>query len=239
MEELVPIIITAKGNRAVDGRLLHEALEVKTNFIDWMKRMIEYGFEQNIDYLKSDCPVNQYNTKHEYILKLDMAKEISMLQRTEKGRQIRKYFIAKELEAIELRTANPPVLPQTYLEALKQLTARVESNQKLLEENAILAPKAQAADVLLLSQDTIKLGEFGKMIGIGQNTLFKKMREDKYLIPTGSQQNLPYQRFINQGLFVVKEVPRETVKGTLLFSQTQITPKGQVYFSNIYSKQLS
>lgn len=233
MEELVPIIITAKGNQAVSARMLYQYLEVKTDFTDWIKRMIEYGFEENLDYLKKEETVSKGVTKHDYVLKLSMAKEISMIQRSDRGKQARKYFIACEEKLREIVT---PVLPQNYLEALKALTLEVESKERLLAENAILLPKAQAADVLLLSENTISIGELAKTISFGEIKLFKQMREDKFLIPDGQYKNHPYQRFVNQGLLILKEVPKQTKSGTYLFFQTQVTPKGQVYFSNLYSK---
>lgn len=86
------------GKQAVSVRDLHRFLEVKTDPILWAKRMFEYGFVQNEDYtvIKSENPVNQQITSSDYVLTLDTAKEISMLQRTDKGKQARRYFIEIE-----------------------------------------------------------------------------------------------------------------------------------------------
>lgn len=99
--KLIPIIVNENNEQLVSGRELHEFLEVKDNYTDWFKRMIKYGFEESIDFIsfseKSDKPFGG-RPQINHFLKLDMAKEISMIQRTEKGKQARQYFIQVEKE---------------------------------------------------------------------------------------------------------------------------------------------
>lgn len=97
MNELIKITINEEGQQLVSARELHEFLEVKTRFNDWIVRMCEYGFKENIDYsiLSNDNPNGGLPIK-EYAITIDMAKEISMIQRTDKGKQARQYFIACE-----------------------------------------------------------------------------------------------------------------------------------------------
>jgi len=88
-------IIKIYQGRLINARELHEFLEVKTEFRHWIKRMLEYGFEENRDYVQRSTKKDRQTLK-EYFITLNMAKEVSMLQRSEKGKQARKYFIACE-----------------------------------------------------------------------------------------------------------------------------------------------
>lgn len=98
-EELIKV---NKENNTVSARELHEFLEVGTRFDTWFGRMISYGFEENSDFRlvaqkrATNNPKNPITTYIDYEITIDMAKEISMLQRTEKGKQARQYFIQCE-----------------------------------------------------------------------------------------------------------------------------------------------
>lgn len=96
------------GTVAVSGRELHKGLEIETPYKQWMNRMIAYGFEENDDYILvtqkslTNNPRNPYTNQTDHIMTLDMAKEISMIQRSEIGREIRGYFIRVEKQQTEL-----------------------------------------------------------------------------------------------------------------------------------------
>lgn len=86
MEELIKVTKDGNGNSVVSGRELHDFLEVTERYSSWFVRMTKYGFEENVDYV--GCKVFNTLAKQElqdHALTLDMAKEISMIQRTEKG----------------------------------------------------------------------------------------------------------------------------------------------------------
>ena len=95
MQELIKIA-EYNGKNVVSARNIYNFLDIKTDFTDWCKRMFEYGFEENSDYVillkYEDKPISKSNPI-DYALTIDTAKEISMLQRTEKGKTARKYFI--------------------------------------------------------------------------------------------------------------------------------------------------
>lgn len=99
MNQLIETTTNEQGEIIVSGRELHEFLEVKTPYTQWIERMIEYGFVENIDFIglsqKSEKPQGGRPTQ-DHALKIDMAKEISMIQRNEKGKQARQYFIEVE-----------------------------------------------------------------------------------------------------------------------------------------------
>lgn len=140
MEELIKIT-EENGKRAVSARELHHFLRSRQDFSTWIKRRIEkYGFVENIDFQAFhkfvECQNGMGGTNRiEYALSLDMAKELSMIENNERGRQIRKYFIACEKALVE-KNKNMP--PQNYLEALKALIASEEEKIKLQEQNQVL-----------------------------------------------------------------------------------------------------
>lgn len=86
----------------VSARELHEGLEIKTAFKDWFPRMAAYGFEENQDFIlvaqkrATNNPKNPTTTCNDYQISIDMAKQICMIQRTDKGKQYRQYFIDLE-----------------------------------------------------------------------------------------------------------------------------------------------
>jgi anti-repressor protein len=111
---LIKVEQNAQGDKVVSARELHEFLEIKSKFADWMQRRIEeYGFVENHDFtviLKNENNLNGGNKFKEYAISLDMAKELAMVERNEKGREARQYFIAceKELRAVKkVKNSNP------------------------------------------------------------------------------------------------------------------------------------
>ena len=97
MKELIKITKNEEGQQLVSARELHEFLEVKTRFNDWIKNRIEkYGFKENIDYTKILVQCIRGQNEYDFALVLDMAKELSMVENNDKGRQARKYFIKCE-----------------------------------------------------------------------------------------------------------------------------------------------
>ena len=121
MNELIKVKVNKNNEQVVSGRDLHEFLEINTPYVKWFNRMLEYGFEENIDYLVTDIFVHNSKggrqTQIDHILKMDMAKEICMIQRTEKGRKARRYFIEVE------KAWNDP---QKVLERANNIQKRVD-----------------------------------------------------------------------------------------------------------------
>ena len=239
MKELLKIEINEKHEPIISGRELHERLEVKTEYKKWFSRMIEYGFTENQDYLRvsQKCHTlggDQIITDH--ALKLDMAKEIAMLQRTEKGKEIRHYFIQVEKEynspekimARALHIAN---------EQLEKLTLENKEQQELLKKQK---PKVIFAEAVETSESSILIGELSKIlkqkgINIGQNKLFEQLREEGYLMKQGSSRNMPTQRSMEMKLFEIKERPLLQPNGSIKVTKTtKVTGKGQIYFINKY-----
>ena len=125
MTELLKVI-EQNGEQIVSARDLHEFLEVKSKFADWIKNRIEkYGFEENQDFVTISKNLENGGREIDYILKLDMAKELSMVEGNEKGKIARKYFIECEKKLKQIK------LPSNFKEALIELLRAEEEKEKL------------------------------------------------------------------------------------------------------------
>lgn len=100
MNELIKTITRDDGTIAVSGRELHDFLEVGKDFSSWFKDMAEYGFEVGKDFSPISVKTpNGGRPRIEYVMTLDMAKEVAMIQRTDRGKQARQYFIEIDKQA--------------------------------------------------------------------------------------------------------------------------------------------
>ncbi len=229
---LVPVQENENGEVVVSGRMLHQALEIKTRYDNWFKRMIEYGFEENIDYIATvqKWTTAQGNlTQHiDHIIKLDMAKELSMIQRSEPGKKARQYFIQVE------KAWNSPEM--IMKRALQIADKKIIDLEKKIELDK---PKTIFADALTSSDTSILVGELAKLlkqngINIGQNKLFDWLRDNGYLIKKrGELYNLPTQYSMDLGLMDIKKRIINNGDGSSRTTRTtKITGKGQQYFIN-------
>ena len=129
-------------------------------------------------------------------------------------------------------------LPQTYSEALRALADVAEQNEALKVENKEMTPKAIFADAVSTSHTSILVGDLAKLIcqngyQIGQRRLFEWLRNNGYLVKCGASRNMPLQRYVEQGLFEVKESTLQNPDGSVRITKTtKVTGKGQVYFVN-------
>ena len=224
----------------VSARELHEGLEIKTAFKDWFPRMAAYGFEENQDFIlvaqkrATNNPKNPTTTCNDYQISIDMAKQICMIQRTDKGKQYRQYFIDLE------KAWNTP--EQVMARALKIANNEIDKNKVLIADTERMKPKEIFADAVESSRTSILIGDMAKLIcqnghEIGQNRLFEWMRQNDYLIKCGGSKNMPTQKALEQKLFEVKERtvvnPDESVRIT---RTTLVTGKGQIHFINKFAK---
>ena len=234
MNELIKV--TYNNDRpAVSARELHDFLEVKTAYKDWFPRMCEYGFTEGEDFnpLKNErvqMEGNRYvsRTVDDAILTIDMAKELCMIQRNEKGKLARQYFIQ-----IEKDWNSPEKVMARALQIAKDRIMRLET--KVQEDK----PKVLFADAVSASHTSILVGELAKLLrqngaDIGQNRLFAWLRDNGYLIRRGgTDYNMPTQRAMDMGLFTIKETAITRGDGSITISKTvKVTGKGQTYFVN-------
>ena len=236
MNNLINVTLNENHEPVISARQLHETLEVKTEYKKWFKRMTEYGFIENEDFVKvtQKCltsSTGQNMTDH--IIKLDMAKEIAMIQRTDKGKEVRTYFIQVE------KDFNSPekIMARALLMADKKvhkLEAQIEADK----------PKVLFADAVSASKSSCLIGELAKIlkqngIDIGQNKLFQWLRANGYLISRrGESWNQPTQKSMQLGLFELKKTNINHADGHITVNTTtKVTGKGQQYFINKFLNQ--
>lgn len=236
--DIVPVF--DNGQVWISGRQLHMFLEVQTPYAKWFDRMTEYGFTEGADFnLDKNVQVQNEggrDVKRELIdhsMTLSMAKELAMLQRTDKGKEARQYFIRIEEEW------NTPerVMARALLFSKKLLDksrAQLTDAREQIERDR---PKVLFADSVSASHTTILIGDLAKIIqqngvDMGQNRLFQWMRANGYLVRRkGTDYNMPTQTAMNMGLFVIKETTISYADGHTTVTKTpKVTGKGQVYF---------
>ena len=134
MNELIKTTTNEQGEILVSGRELYEFLEVNSNYTTWFKRMCEYGFEEGIDFIPFSEESTGGRPSQDHAIKIDMAKEISMIQRNEKGKEARQYFISVEKKFKQQLPSDPITLAlEAALETRKQVQA-VQTDVKYLKE---------------------------------------------------------------------------------------------------------
>lgn len=244
MNELLKINYEAE-QPTVSARDLHEALEINKRFNDWFSRMAEYGFENGVDFnlLKNEKVRLEGNREvkrdiMDYQISVDMAKQICMIQRSEKGKQYRQYFIDLE------KAWNTP--EQIFARALKMADQKIEklkeTNAGLLEDVERMRPKEIFADAMKASTSSILIGDLAKLlrqngVDTGQKRLFEQLRNEGYLMKTGSSRNMPKQKYVANGFFQIKETVISNPDGSVRMTKTtKVTGKGQQYFLNKYLK---
>lgn len=231
--------VTTNGDKlTLSARELHKELNIAGRFSRWFEQMSEYGFEENVDFTSvRNCTVVNNGAMRElqdYQITLDMAKEIAMLQRNEKGKQIRKKLI--ELE----KAWNSP---EKVMARALDIAHKTIANLQI--ENEEMKPKAFFADAVKASDSSILIGDLAKLIkqngtDIGQKRLFERMRNDGFLMKKGASKNMPTQKAMEKGLFEVKERVVSNPDGsTRITRTTKVTGEGQVFFINFYCKKKS
>lgn len=170
------------GKQAVSARELHKFLEATERFSNWFERQLQFGFVEGVDYV--GC--KQFNTLAnqeltDYALTINCAKEISMLQRNEKGKQARQYFIEAENKYRELQKSGGFQVPTSFREALllaAEQQEKIEQQQKQLAEQAPSVVFRQAVEG---AKTSCLVGELAKLIAqngcnIGEKRLFAWLR---------------------------------------------------------------
>lgn len=207
--QLIPIS-EHHGRPSVNLRDLHEFLEVSKDFTNWAKQMFEYGFTEGEDYVevyaqKGENPFGGRPSRN-WAISLDMAKELSMIQRTEKGKQARQYFIEVEKRARAAVQSVPRSLP----EALRQFANEVEAHEATKAVVAVLEPKAASWDSVISSAGSWSYNDAAKVIceegqiQIGEKRLVNLLIEWGYLYRDHKRRPHVYQRGLERGWFAVK-----------------------------------
>ena len=239
MNELIKIEVK-DGQQLANGRELHKFLEIGTEYMKWFSRMINYGFVENVDFIvivkndEDDTAFGGIRKSTDHLIKLNMAKEISMLQRNEKGKEARTYFIKCE-EAwnspeMILARAN-----QIQSRMIEDYTKKIEVLENKIQEDK---PKVEFYNDVTDSEHTCDMQTVAKVLnfkGVGRNTLFEILRNENILQPD----NKPYQKFVDAGWFRLIETKyNDEMSGELrIYFKTVVFQKGIEKISNIL-KQL-
>lgn len=233
MNEIIKINLNDNHDPVVSGRQLHKALGVNSNYTTWFDRMTEYGFDEGQDFLPNLEESTGGRRAVDHVIKLDMAKEIAMIQRTERGKQVRQYFIQVE------KDFNSPekIMARALLMAdqkVHKLEAKIEADR----------PKVLFAEAVSASHTSILVGELAKLlkqngVDIGATRLFSWLRAHGYLIKrNGRDWNMPTQKSVEMGLIRIKETSITHADGHITVSKTPlVTGKGQQYFINKFLNQ--
>lgn len=237
MKELLKINYEAE-QPTVSARDLHEALEIKSKYADWFKNMSAYGFVENMDYFTFSKNLENGGRTIDHNISVDMAKQICMIQRSEKGKLYRQYFIDLE------KAWNTPeqVMARALKLADRTIDTLKEENKKLIEDNERMKPKVIFADAVRASSSSILIGDLAKLlrqngVDTGQKRLFEQLRNEGYLMKTGSSRNMPKQKYVENGFFQIKETVISNPDGSVRMTKTtKVTGKGQQHFLNKYLK---
>ena len=239
MNELIQVAQRQIGDNAiqsVNARDLHAFLEVGKQFSHWIQDRIEqYDFIENNDFVTFSQNGLKGRPTAEYAISLDMAKELAMVERNDKGKLARQYFIECERRAksnvIDITTAlaDPAKLRNVllaYTEKVMVLEAKVQEQ----------APKAKFHDAVSEAINCQSVQEVAKVLGTGPNRLFRFLREEGLLM----NNNLPYQQHLDAGYFRVIERQYNDERGeSHTYTRTLVTGKGLAYIQKRLQSQNS
>lgn len=251
MNELISVK-NENGELLVNARDLHKGLGIGKDFSTWIKDMLKYGFEENVDYIVfTEFGEKGGRPKKEYVLKIDMAKEIAMIQRSEKGKQVRKYFIEcekklkeivpmiskKEQLLLQLFSNNPAEVANAH----KQLTEiEVQEATKPLLET--IDEKEAIIDKTINDEGLFEIGIVGKMLKpycneFGAKKIFSFLHDKGVLKnrPKTQIHNTPYDKFASY--FEMRNVDVETTWGNKTYCKTYFNGKGLKWFLNKIAKE--
>lgn len=220
----------------LSARELHKALGIEKRFSAWFETNSQ-GFVEGEDYSNPYLKVRVQNEGNrevqreveDYDLSVDMAKHICLMSRTEKGKQCRQYLIDLE------RAWNTPeqVMARALEIAHKTIDKMKNQNALLIAENQRMKPKEEFFDLVSGSKDAIEIGKVAKVLnypGIGRNKLFEILRDKGILM----KDNVPYQKYIDNGCFRTIEQKFSTPEGEIRISiKTLVYQKGVDYIRKI------
>ena len=172
MNNLINVTLNENQEPVVSGRQLHQALGVKTAYKDWFKRMTEYGFTENEDFnplkfeqVRTEGKREVKREMTDHVLKLDMAKEIAMIQRTDKGKEVRQYFIQVE------KDFNSPekIMARALKIADRKIISLEHKNEALQLELEEARKQTDYLDLILQTKDMLTTTQIAQDYGMSAN----------------------------------------------------------------------
>ena len=242
MEEIIKIE-EKDGRKAVNARELHQFLENKRQFADWIKQRVEqYGFIENKDFEVFHKFVNNSNGGRptvEYALSIEMAKELSMVENNEKGRIARKYFIAceeklKQGVLVMPNFSNPAEAARAWADQYEKNLALEAHNKELKEENQHLAPKGEYFDDLVARNLLTNFTKVAHQLNIKRKTFIEGLIRDKFIYRDQKNKLVPYAKYAHT-YFHINDTKGKYSKWA--GNQTLITPEGKEAFRLLYERR--
>ena len=257
IEKAIQVRNTDAG-RVIDARQLHAFINNgATDFSTWFKRRVEHcGFVINEDFKAINSTEIVENgsipgigrPSIEYVLTIEAAKELCMVEGNDRGRAVRRYFIEAERKFRKSQQVAPthPAIPQTFAQALRLAAEQAETIEAQQKQLAAQAPKVNFANALEIAGESILVGQLAKLmrqngVDTGEIRLYQWLRDNGFLHKCGSEYNDPTQRALEMGLFEVRTGTRyHPHTGEPIQTRTTlVTVKGQQYFINkfVYKSQ--
>lgn len=225
MMDLIAVNVTEEDKQIVSGRDLHMFLEIGTQYTKWFERMCEYGFSENVDFRavsqKRLTAQGNESTFIDHELTIDMAKQLCMLARNDKGKQAREYFIQIE------RDWNSP--EKVMGRALK-IANNVINNQKITiaqqnQQLQELQPKATYYDLVLQNTSLLSITQIAKDFGLSARRL-NQILKDKGVQYKQSDQWFLYQKYADKGYTFSKTTALDAERSVM---HTYWTQKGRLF----------
>lgn len=238
LEQALPVTKSAGGRDVASARNLWEWLEVQTEFPKWFaRRTEEYGFKEGVDFLPILAESTGGRPLTDFVVTTDTAKELAMVERTERGRIARQYFIWTEKRLRET-VAAPSALPTDFATALRLLADSVEEKARLQAQIEAAAPKVEFFDAVAVSSNAVSFAQAAKWLKVpgltGRNKLIQRLKADGILM----QNREPYQQHIDAGRFEVQPQTYaagvDGAKGKRLASTTRVTGRGLEWLARRY-----
>ena len=233
MNELMKVSVNENQEPCISGRDLHEFLEVVTPYHIWFPRMVDYGFAEVLDFCTEMFESTGGRPSTDHVIKLDMAKELAMIQRTERGKQARQYFIAveKEFNSPERLMARALKVADDTIKSL-QLTNTIQ-----LQQIAELQPKADYTDRILKSKSLVTTTQIAKDYGMSANRLNKILHELSIQYKQSGQWLL-YSRYHDKGYTHSETIEYENSRGFIQTTMhTKWTQKGRLFLYELLKNE--
>ncbi len=235
MQELIKIEVSENQEPIVNGRELHDVLGVETPYRIWFPRMCEYGFVENVDFisLEQNCTKPQGGRPEtNHAIKLDMAKEIAMIQRNEQGKKVRQYFIQVE------KDFNSPekIMARALKIAEGKLNILQLENSQQKQIIGELKPKADYLDTILQNKGLVTITAIAKDYGMSGEKLNEKLHELGVQYNQSKQWFL-YSKYHNQGYTHSETIDLTHKDGTKFVKMnTKWTQKGRLFLYELLKK---